>query len=119
LQHSENDIFKDFAPACPSFARGLRGDARSGDLPQLVVAERQAFGSSLAVACRGRIEEAGHIGPNRRFYQPSAADPREDKGDGLELPAPGGYQQLKDVSFLAARSITCFGGIDEWHVVLP
>jgi hypothetical protein len=36
--------------------------ARGGELPQLVVDERQEIGSSLAVACPGSIEEAGHIG---------------------------------------------------------
>jgi hypothetical protein len=40
------------------------------------------------------------------LYPPSAADPHEDKGDGLELPALGGSQRRNDASFLAARSIT-------------
>jgi hypothetical protein len=35
---------------------------RGGELPQLVADERQEVGSSLAVACRGRIEALGHIG---------------------------------------------------------
>jgi len=38
---------------------------RGGEFPQLVGDERHEVGSSLAVACRGRIEEAGHIGPDR------------------------------------------------------
>ena len=48
---------------------GFGGQARGGELPQLVVHERQQVGSSLAVATRGGIEEAGHIGHDRRVYQ--------------------------------------------------
>jgi hypothetical protein len=55
----------DFAPASHSFARSFRGQARGGELPQLVATERQEVGSSLALACRGGIEEAGHLGPDR------------------------------------------------------
>jgi hypothetical protein len=51
-------------------------------------------------------------------YQPSAADPHEDKGDGLELPPLGGYQQLNDVLFLAARSIARRGpGVEVGEVM--
>jgi hypothetical protein len=35
---------------------------RGGELPQLAVDERHEVGSSLAVACRGNTEEAGHAG---------------------------------------------------------
>jgi hypothetical protein len=61
LQHSKNGIFTNFAPAGHSLARSFRGHAR-GELPQLVTDERQEVGSSLAVTCGGRIEEAGQIG---------------------------------------------------------
>jgi hypothetical protein len=62
LQHSKNDIFADFAPASRSIAEDFHGPACGGALPQLVVDERQEVGSSPAVACRGRIEEAGYVG---------------------------------------------------------
>jgi hypothetical protein len=40
-----------------------------GELPQLVVHEQQQVGRGPAVAGRGSIEEAGHLGHNRRVYQ--------------------------------------------------
>src|SRR5262249_22717741 len=43
-------------------AGGFRGQARGGELPQLVVDERQEVGSSLAVAGSGSVKEAGHRG---------------------------------------------------------
>ena len=42
------------------------GHPRGGELPQLVVDERQQVGRRLAVAGRGGVEEAGHIGHNSR-----------------------------------------------------
>ena len=80
------------------------GHARGGELPQFVVHKRQQVGRGPAVASRGRIEEAGHIGHDGRVYQLLAAEPQEYEGD--RAPPPRGrYQQLNDVSFLAARSI--------------
>jgi hypothetical protein len=38
---------------------------RGGELPQLVVDERHEGDNRLAVASRGRLEEAGHIGADR------------------------------------------------------
>jgi hypothetical protein len=85
-------------------AGGFGGHACGGELPQLVVDERQEVGG-LSVAGRGSIKEAGHIGHGARVYQLLAAEAQENEGE-LALPPLGGYQQLNDVSFLAARSIT-------------
>lgn len=41
---------------------GLRGHARSGERPQLVVDERKQVGSGLTIAFRGSIEETRHVG---------------------------------------------------------
>ena len=43
-------------------AGGFGGHARGGELPQLVVDEREQVGGGLAVAGRGGVEEAGHVG---------------------------------------------------------
>jgi len=40
-----------------------------GELAQLVVHERQQVGGGPAVASRGSIEEAGHLGHDGRVYQ--------------------------------------------------
>ena len=40
----------------------LAGHARGGELPQLVVDEREQVGGGLAVAGRGGVQEAGHVG---------------------------------------------------------
>ena len=86
-------------------AGGLGRHARGGERPQFVVDERQEVGGGLAVAGRGSIEKASHIGHDVRFYPRLAAEPRENEGDRALLPL-GGYQLLNDVSFQAARSIT-------------
>jgi hypothetical protein len=52
-------ISRQHVPPSPGASGGHAG---GGEFPQLVVDERQEVGSSLAVACRGSIEEAGHIG---------------------------------------------------------
>jgi hypothetical protein len=47
----------------------LRGDARGGELAQFLVDEREQVGGSVAIAGRGGIENAGHVGHNDRAYQ--------------------------------------------------
>jgi hypothetical protein len=72
---------------------------------KLVVHERQEVSRGPTVAGRGSIEQAGHLGHDGRVYQLLAAEPQENEGV-LALPPMGRSQQLNDVSFLAARSIT-------------
>ena len=45
---------------------GLTGHARGGELPQLVVHEREQVGGGLAVTGGGSVEEAGHIGHHNK-----------------------------------------------------
>jgi hypothetical protein len=62
-------------------AGGFGRHPRGGELAQLVVHERQQVGLGPAVAGRGRIEAAGHIGHDGRVYQLLAAEPQETEGD--------------------------------------
>src|SRR5262249_42115939 len=82
----------------PGVASATRRDQR----PQLVGDERQVLSISPAVQPRrrgGRSHWA--YGP---VYRLLAAEPQGNEGDPA-LPPLGGYQELNDVSFLAARSI--------------
>ena len=50
-------------------ARVLRRHPRGGELPQLLINEREEFGRGTAVA-RGRgVEDPGHLGHDRRVYR--------------------------------------------------
>ena len=63
---------------------GLGGHARGGELPQLVVDEREQVGGGLAVTGRGGVEEASHIGHSaecNRYVR------ERKEASGTELPA--------------------------------
>jgi hypothetical protein len=74
-------------------AGGSGGHSRGGELPQLVVCVRQQVGRGPAVAGRGRIKEAGHLGHHGRVYQLLGAEPQENEGDRAQrglIPGSGG-----------------------------
>src|SRR5262249_16783527 len=88
-----------------SLARLLAREARGGQLPQLVVHKREQLGRGVRVAGLDRRQDLRDIGHTDRVDQLLGAERFEKEGHPA-LPPPGGYRELSDVSFLAARSIS-------------
>jgi hypothetical protein len=63
----------------------------------------------VRVAGFDRRQDLRDVGHTDRVYQLFAVELFENKGHPA-LPPPGGYRQLNDVSFLAARSIVLRAG---------
>jgi hypothetical protein len=59
--------FVDEGRSIEGVARRFGGHPRGGELPQLVVHERQQVGRGLAIAGLGRREEERHVGHSAEF----------------------------------------------------